>query len=184
MKKAFKIYFFFLSIISANNLKAQVLDTYTKEVVKIFKSISRKELKIPIYLKSNTLMLPSSLSSYQEYNSELVARKISDKFTPSKSFNLTKQDCMELNNKMADDLSEMNLKSNWFSDAKIHSLNDSIINKQLISGFKFVKPLFFRHYTRCFMVNFDSTSLDAYFIKKVNGHWVFDRFYLRYEAED
>ena len=184
MKTVFKILFFFICIISANNLKAQVLDTYTKEVVKIFKSISRNELKIPIYLNSNTLMLPSSLSSYQEYNSELVVRKKNAKFTPSRSFNLTKQDCIELNNKMADDLSEMNLKSNWFSDAKFHLLNDSIVNKQLVGGFKFVKPLFFRHYTRCFMANFAPTSMDAYFIKKVNGHWVFDRFYLRYEAGD
>jgi hypothetical protein len=183
MKNVIKIVLLSTCIITFNNTSAQALDDYTKKVMLVFTSISNHNLTLPIYLREKTLMLPSSLCSYQAYTSALVARKKNALFIPSKIFNLTKGDCSVLNNKLLNDSSELNLISSWFPDASIQVVKDSITNKQLISGFTFIKPIFFRNDTRCFMVNFDATSLDAYFLKKVNGYWVFDQFYLRYIDE-
>jgi hypothetical protein len=183
MKSIFKIALVFSFALHINNSNAQSLDRYTKEVIMIFKGISSRQIKLPVYLEINTHMLPSKLGSYQVYKTELNARKRSSQFKPSPIFNLTKQDCKDLNKKMLEDSTEITLKASWFSNNKIHVLDDSIINKQYTSGIKFIKPIFFRNDTRCFMVNFNETSLDAYFLKKVNGGWLFDQFYLRYEDD-
>ena len=181
MKSIFKIALVFSFALHINNSSAQSLDRYTKELITIFKNISSNQIKLPVYLDLNTGMLPTKLLSYQVYKTELNARKRSPQFKPSPIFNLTKQDCKDLNKKMLEDSTEITLKASWFSNTKIQVLENSIINKQLTNGIKFVKPIFFRNDTRCFMVNFNATILDAYFLKKVNGQWLFDQFYLRYE---
>ena len=183
MKNVIKILLFFICFISCNKTSAQALDDYTKKVTQVFTSISNHHLKLPIYLREKTLMLPSSLCSYQLYTAELVARKRTALFIPSKTFHLTKEDCFVLNHKLLKDSSELNLTIRLFPNADIQIVKDAISNKQLISGFIFVKPIFFRSDTRCFMVNFNEKSMDAYFLKKVKGSWVFDQFYLRYVDE-
>jgi hypothetical protein len=44
-------------------------------------------------------------------------------------------------------------------------------------------PIFFNNYTRCFIAILDSKSMDSFFLKKINGKWVFDDFYQRYEMD-
>lgn len=183
MKNVMILLLFFICFITCKKTNAQALDDYTKKVTLVFTSISNHHLKLPIYLRDKTLLLPSSLCSYQVYTAELVARKKTALFIPSKTFHLTKEDCFVLNHKLLNDSSELNLTVSLFPNADIQIVKGTIKNRELISGFVFVKPIFFRKNTRCFMVNFNATSLDAYFLKKVKGRWVFDQFYLRYVDE-
>ena len=183
MKFIIKKICFFLLIISLKISHAQEITPYIKEVTLIFERISNRQLKSPIYLKNNSLGLPITLSNYNSYVNEMNSRNMNTIFIPSITFNLNSDDCLELNNMIIHDTSSSELEISYFPKYKAQVFKDSLQNKFFLGGLKFVKPILFRKNTRCFMVNFTSSSLDAYFLKKVNNKWFFDRFYYRYQDD-
>lgn len=88
----------------------------------------------------------------------------------------------ELNIGILNDTNRIYINKNWFSKSKINILSDSITKKRIYNG-DFMTPIFFNNYTRCFIAILDSKNMDSFFLKKINGKWVFDSFYQRYEID-
>jgi hypothetical protein len=77
------------------------------------------------------------------------------------------------------DTSRLFIQVKWFKKNKIRILSNADSNEMEYST-EFLKPIFFRNYTKCFIAILDDSSMDSFFLKKINGKWVFDNFSQRY----
>jgi hypothetical protein len=96
-------------------------------------------------------------------------------FIQSKKFNLSKNDCDELNRAIINDTNRLYIQKKWFVNNKV------VFHPNSHEPYK-MKPIFFENYTRCFIAIY-SMGLNSYFIKKVNNHWVYDKSYIEWTED-
>ncbi len=189
MKYSFKMLFTFLIMIICHKSFSQNLITETREMQEIkliFKDAINKKLEFPYYLGiRDTLILPTYFTSYQEY---YARRKSIPKinwsyFVQSNSNNiyLSKSDCKILNRTILNDTNRLYIQKSWFVNDKIIISSDT--NTHLFSKDIFMKPIFFRNYSRCFIAILYVDGVESFFLKKINKNWVFDKFYFRLDED-
>lgn len=180
---------FFYSINSLNALSQNRVDQkiYLKELKSIFIDSKNKKLELMFLNIDGTYTLPAYFTNYKEYIQKIKffgGNNFWYSFEESKEYDviLEKSDLHELNIGILNDTNRLYINKSWFSKYKINILSDSITKKRIYSG-DFMTPIFFNNYTRCFIAILDSKSMDSFFLKKINGKWVFDDFYQRYEMD-
>jgi hypothetical protein len=179
MKYIFNI---FLSLLFFNTCYSQNTKNNlreNKEIKEIFKYFANKKLDIPIYYNlDKSKLTPSHLISFREFYLILKNDGNWTNFTPSKSKNLNLHDCIELNNYISNDTNKLCIQEDWIKSNNIRTLPDPYFQNQEKSIEKFVKPVFFRNYTRCFIAFIYSEGINSFFLKKINNKWVFDKYFL------
>ena len=75
---------------------------------------------------------------------------------------------------MLNDTIHLNIQRSWFTNYKIKILSDSLTKIENYIT-EYMKPIFFRDYTRCFVAILQNDEMYSFFIKKKNNHWVFDK---------
>jgi len=93
-------------------------------------------------------------------------------FIQSKVFNLSKNDCDFLNRAIYNDTNRIYIKKSWFEDKKVIFKTDSSLSW-------YMKPIFFKNYSRCFIAQYGGGGF-SHFLKKINNHWVFDKSYIEW----
>ena len=190
MKCTFKILFTFSLMIICYKSFSQNLITETREIQEIkliYKDIISKKLNLPFYLGiGDTLTLPAYFTNYRKYYDKKIKFKrihLPD-FVQSNGFNvkLSKSDCDKLNSSMLNDTIHLKIQKKWFTNDKIKILSDSITKTEMYVS-EHLKPIFFRNYTRCFLTILDSQSMNTFFLKKTNNHWIFDKSYIWSESD-
>lgn len=182
MKYSFKIFFTFSLMIICHTSFSQKSKTESKEIqeiILIFKDIINKKLILPFYLPlDDGLTLPSYFTNYRKYYDEKnkFERISLPVFVLTNGFNvkLNKSDCDKLNNSMLNDTIHLNIQRSWFTKYKIKILSDSLTKIENYIA-EYMKPIFFRDYTRCFVAILQDDEMYSFFIKKKNNHWVFDK---------
>ena len=153
-----------------------------QEIKLIYKDIINKKLRLPFYLPlDDGLTLPAYFTNYRKYYDEKnkFERISLPVFVLTNGFNvkLNKSDCDKLNSSMLNDTNHLNIQRSWFTNYKINILSDSITK---MIDLEYMKPIFFRNYTRCFVAILYDDSMDSFFLKKENNHWVLDKTWVRW----
>ena len=185
MKYSFKIFFTFSLMIICHTSFSQKSKTESKEIQEIkllFKDATIKKMKLQVYPELNdTIILPAYFTNYRKYyDKKNKFERISlPDFVLTNGFNvkLNKSDCDKLNSSMLNDTNHLNIQRSWFTNYKIKILSDSITK---MTDFEYMKPIFFRNYTRCFVAILYDDSMDSFFLKKENNHWVLDKTWVRW----
>ena len=161
---------------------SQKSKTESKEIQEIkllFKDATIKKMKLQVYPELNdTIILPAYFTNYRKYYDEKnkFERISLPVFVLTNGFNvkLNKSDCDKLNNSMLNDTIHLNIQRSWFTNYKIKILSDSLTKIENYIA-EYMKPIFFRDYTRCFVAILQDDEMYSFFIKKKNNHWVFDK---------
>lgn len=159
-----------------------------KEIKLIFKDEKNQLKSWPLYLDENeTLNLPPYFTNYKEYidkRNYLNNQETWLNFDPSSAHNygLNNSDFEEINKLIVSDTNRMFIEKTWFGKTKINILSDSVLKSRSYNT-RYMKPIFFRNYNRCFIAIIYKNSMDSFFLKKKKNHWVFDAFYQRYEID-
>jgi hypothetical protein len=188
MKYIFKILVIFpllIIFISSFSQNRNEEKRYIKEIRSIFNDATNQNLNWLYFLNfDNTITLPSYFTSYKDFSNN--QKKIKSKedwytFNPSNAinYNLDSSDFEEINKIILKDTSRLFIQVKWFKKNKIRILSNADSNEMEYST-EFLKPIFFRNYTKCFIAILDDSSMDSFFLKKINGKWVFDNFSQRY----
>ena len=144
-----------------------------QEIKQIIKDDTSKKLSL-FFFKSydNTIRLPLYFITNKRFNS-IFKNQIQWKgFIQSKEFNLSKNDCDFLNRAIINDTNRLYIQKNWFEDKKVIFTTDSSLPW-------YMKPIFFKNYSRCFIAQYGGGGF-SHFLKKINNHWVYDRFYIEW----
>ena len=161
---------------------SQKSKTESKEIQEIkllFKDATIKKMKLQVYPELNdTIILPAYFTNYRKYYDEKnkFERISLPDFVLTNGFNvkLNKSDCDKLNSSMLNDTNHLNIQRSWFTNYKIKILSDLETNDKTNDYRKFIKPIFYRNYTRCYFACFNNATIDVFFFKKVNNHWIND----------
>ena len=187
MKYQFKTILFFIFFSFSFNSFSQILKNDIKEIKEIkliLKEFNENRLKLPFYLsKDGYLIISPYFTSFRDFYLELKNGGNWSQFSPTKIYDLNLSDCYKLNDYVLNDTVRLYIEKDWFKVDNIKILSDSDYQNQKGVYGKFVKPVFFRNYTRCLIAVIYPDSMDSFFLKKVNNHWIFDKFYLRYEND-
>jgi len=175
-----------LLIISNKNSIAQKSSDKLREI-KEFKNILKDFTNVKPGLlffneSDGLLRLPSHFMNYNGYYDNINFDGKIDSFTISKSYafnlELTKSDCNELNNAILNDTNRLYFQKSWFKNKKIELLTDSEMKDKNNRKIDYMKPIFFRNYSRCFIAIYSSGFMESYFLRKRNRKWIFDKNYL------
>jgi len=155
------------------------------EIKLIYKDIINKKLRLPFYLPlDDGLTLPAYFTNYRKYYDEknkFERISLPDfDLTNGLYAKLNKSDCDKLNSSMLNDTNHLNIQRSWFTNYKIKILSDSITK---MIDLEYMKPIFFRNYTRCFIAILPGDSMESFFIKKKNNHWVLDKTWVRWTTD-
>ena len=164
---------------------SQKSKTESKEIQEIkllFKDATIKKMKLQVYSELNdTIILPAYFTNYRKYYDEKNKFERIDlpdfDLTNGLYAKLNKSDCDKLNSSMLNDTNHLNIQRSWFTNYKIRILSDSITK---MIDLEYMKPIFFRNYTRCFIAILPGDSMESFFIKKKNNHWVLDKTWVRW----
>lgn len=177
-----KIFLFFsLTLISYHSISQEKKnDTRDVEEIKlIMNDIFNNKIYTPtFYYKGVTYKLPSYFTSYKDFIINLKQRRLWNDFVVSKYLNLNKKDCDILNYLILNDTAKVYIQKDWFSSVNVKILSDSVTKFQNDSYTKYIKPIFFRNNTRCFIANYTINNIESFFLKKKKGIWEIDKFYL------
>lgn len=150
-----------------------------REIKLILNNIFNNKIRTrTFYFKEVTYELPLYFTSYVDYYKMLKDYKISTDFVVSKLFNLNKKDCDELNYSILNDTAKFYIKEDWFTGVNVKILTDSVTKFKTESYTKYIKPIFFRNNTRCFIAIYDSNYLNSFFLKKKYNNWILDKPYI------
>lgn len=83
---------------------------------------------------------------------------------------------------MLNDTIHLNIQRSWFTNYKIKILPDALTKMKYYVP-EIMKPIFFRNYTRCFVAILTDGSMESFFIKKKNNHWVLDKTWVRWTTD-
>jgi hypothetical protein len=144
-----------------------------QEIKLIFKAISSKKMNLPIYIEPNGLILPGYFTSYKEFIERLKKDSDDDYFLNFQS--LSTIDQKQLNNSLTNDTVKFYIQKEWFINNNINILSESETNDQNNKFRKFIKPIFYRNFTRCYFACFYGVAIDVFFLKKVNNNWINDK---------
>ncbi|MEY3079954.1 MAG: hypothetical protein RL086_1125 [Bacteroidota bacterium] len=155
-----------------------------QEIKLIYKDIINKKLRLPFYLPlDDGLTLPAYFTNYRKYYDEKNKFERIDlpdfDLTNGLYAKLNKSDCDKLNSSMLNDTIHLKIQKKWFTNDKIKILSDSITKTEMYVS-EHLKPIFFRNYTRCFIAILPGESMESFFIKKKNNHWVLDKTWVRW----
>ena len=154
-----------------------------KEIKIIFKDISLNKLKLPIYSPLNNdtkLTLPAYFNSYKEFLQILKYRNLDSILLEFKLLSIN--DRIQLNNQILKDTNRFYIQKKWFANDRILILSDSMTNNKNDDYRKFIKPAFFKDYTRCFFACYYGNVINSFFLKKIRKHWVIEYIYLNVES--
>ena len=145
----------------------------------IMNNIFNNKIKTPtFYFKEVTYELPLYFTGYDDYRKMLINYKITAGFVKSKLFNLNKKDCDKLNISITNDTAKVYIQKDWFTGVKVKILSDSITKFNAKSYTRYIKPIFFRNNSRCFIAIYDSDNIESFFLKKKFNNWVLDKTYI------
>lgn len=174
---------FFINFYSVNSF-GQYNKKEITEIKQIFIDYKNQDLILPFYYINNrNIIFPNAFTSCKKFYSKLILSGNWSKFVPSKKYNLNIKDCDFLNSMSINDDSEIKIDIDLIANNDKIILYDSINNSKTYESGGFVKPLFFRNYKICFITIYYSDSMESFFLKKINKHWKFDKFYLRVEYD-
>ena len=175
------IIFFYLMLISYHSIsQEQKNDSREVEEIRLIMNniFNNKIYTRTFYFKEVTYELPSYFTSYNDYYEMLKNYKISSRFVVSKLFNLNKKDCDKLNYSILNDTTKVYIKKEWFTEVNVKILTDSVTKFKTESYTKYIKPIFFRNNTKCFIAIYHSNYINSFFLKKKYNNWVLDRPYI------
>lgn len=172
-------------IISYNSF-SQKIEKETNEIKEfkfILKNFTAVKLGLLFFNENDGLLrLPAHFINYKGYYDNINFDGKIDSFTISKSYafnlELTKSDCNELNNAILKDTNRLYFQKSWFRNKKIEILTDSVMKDKKHKHIDYMKPIFFRNYTRCFIAIYSSGFMGSYFFRKIKSKWIFDKNYL------
>jgi len=121
---------------------------------------------------NEVIYLPFYFNSNNEFYRILKNQNHEQVFIQSKKFNLSKNDCDFLNRAIINDTNRLYIQKSWFEDKKVIFTTDSSLPW-------YMKPIFFKNYSRCFIAQYGGGGF-SHFLKKINNHWVYDRFYIEW----
>ena len=144
-----------------------------QEIKQIIKDDTSKKLSL-LFFKScdDTIRLPLYFFTNKEFYSIFKNQIQWEGFIQSKEFNLSKNDCDFLNSTIYNDTNRIYIQKSWFEDKKVIFTTDSSLTM-------YMKPIFFKNYSRCFIAQYGGGGF-THFLKKINNHWVYDRFYIEW----
>lgn len=175
MKTTLKILFTTLLILfslQSFSQKAVKDSKEVKEIKLILKSIATKEINLPIFIEPDGLVLPAYFNSYKNFIERL---KIDHEYSYFLDFQiLNKSDQKQLNHSLINDTVKLYLQKEWFLNDKIKILTELETNDKNNDYRKFIKPIFYKNFTRCYFACFNNATIDVFFFKKVNNHWIND----------
>ena len=144
-----------------------------QEIKQIIKDDTSKKLPL-LFFKSyyGITRLPLYFNSNKEFYIILKNIMKWEGFIQSKEFNLSKNDCDVLNRAIINDTSRLYIQKKWFMSNKI------VFHPNSHEPY-LMKPIFFKNYTRCFILEYIGGGfLHSYFLKKKDNHWVYDKYYI------
>jgi hypothetical protein len=130
-------------------------------------------MNLPIYIEPNGLILPGYFTSYKEFIERLKKDNDDNYFLNFQS--LSTIDQKQLNNSLINDTVKFYIQKEWFINNNINILSESETNDQNNKFRKFIKPIFYRNFTRCYFACFYGVAIDVFFLKKVNNNWINDK---------
>lgn len=170
-----------LILISSKNF-SQKNNKHFKEIEEIqliMNDIFNNKIFTPtFYFKDATYELPSYFNSYIDYYEMLKHYKLSTDFEASKRFNLNKKDCDQLNYSILNDTAKVYIKKDWFTGVNVKIISDSVTKFKKDTYTKYIKPIFFRNNTRCFIAIYHNSELNSFFLKKKFNNWELDKLYV------
>ena len=166
------LFIIFLFSLKAFSQKRENDTREVKEIKLILKSITTKEMNLPIYIEPDGLILPAYFTSYKKFIERLKTDDLDSSFLDFQILN--KSDQKQLNYALINDTVKLYLQKEWFLNDKIKILSDLETNDKTNDYRKFIKPIFYRNYTRCYFACFNNATIDVFFFKKVNNHWIND----------
>ncbi|MFZ4103411.1 MAG: hypothetical protein ACOYKI_01655 [Sediminibacterium sp.] len=182
MNNKLKIFLFFcLIVISYHSISQEQRNNprEVKEIKLIMNDIFNNKIYTgDFYFKEGTYILPSYFNSYIDYYKMLKNYKISTDFVASKRFNLNKKDCDQLNYSILNDTAKVYIKKDWFTGVNVKIISDSVTKFQKDTYTNYIKPIFFRNNTRCFIAIYHNSYLNAFFLKKKFNNWELDKLYI------
>lgn len=144
-----------------------------QEIKLILKAIANKNIYLPIYIEPDGLILPAYFTSYKEFIERLKMDHLDSSFLDFKSLNILDQ--KQLNNSLINDTVKFYIQKEWFVNEKINILSNSETIDPNNDYRKFIKPIFYRNFTKCYFACYNRSTIDVFFFKKVDNHWVNDR---------
>lgn len=164
--------------INSVNLYCQYNEKEIIEIKNIFNDFTNGSLVLPIYLERDTILtLPKKFSTYNEYMNLLKSVNEWSEFSPNKYLNINKSDCKNLNDVFLNNHKSLSIDMNILKSNKVKVLTDTLTFYNNDSYRKFIKPIFFRNYKRCFFACFIANVRNSFFLIKVDNHWIFDKIY-------
>lgn len=164
--------FLFLFSLQAFSQKGENDTREVKEIKIILKSIANKKMNLPIFIEPDGLILPAYFNSYKNFIERL---KIDHEYSYFLDFQiLNKSDQKQLNYSLINDTVKLYLQKEWFLNDKIKILTELETNDKNNDYRKFIKPIFYKNFTRCYFACFNNATIDVFFFKKVNNHWIND----------
>lgn len=175
--------FNFINSFSQNNNEKK----YIKEMKLFFQNAAEDNSWQAFLNYDDTFNLPEYFSSYKEYIDNQRKIKRNDNwyyFDPSEAYNcnLNISDFDELNINILNDTSRFQIQNKWFDNDKINIIPDSVSKIEKYST-KYMNPIFFRNYTRCFIAISGGNYMYSYLFKKMKGKWLFDKPYILIEYD-
>jgi hypothetical protein len=135
-----------------------------EEIKLIMNNIFNNKIRTPtFYFKDATYELPSYFTSYNDCFKIFKNQFLFTDFVENKLFNLNKKDCDQLNYSILNDTTKVYIKNDWFTGVKVKILSDSVTQYKTNTYTKYIKPIFFRNNTRCFIVIYHSDYLNSFF---------------------
>lgn len=184
MKYILKIFLnLILTLIFNISFSQNKYDTkYLKEIKLIFKNSANQKFDRVFLNFDDTYNLPEYLSCYKEYIDNQKKTKSKESWfyfdtSYADILKLNKSDIDEIKLFILNDTNRFQIQKKWFVKNKIKIIPDSLSKIKKYTT-EFMKPIFFRNYTRCFIAISGKNYLDSFFLKKINGKWVFDKSYI------
>jgi hypothetical protein len=182
MNDKLKIFLFFCLIVISYHSISQEQKNNTrelKEIKLIMNDIFNNKIYTgDFYFKEGTYILPSYFNSYFDYYKMLKNYKISTDFVASKRFNLNKKDCDQLNYSILNDTAKVYIQKDWFTGVNVKIISDSVTKFKKDTYTNYIKPIFFRNNTRCFIAIYHNSYLNSFFLKKKFNNWELDKLYI------
>lgn len=171
MKKTFTIFLILFSF-HAFSQKVVKVTREVQEIKLILKSITTKKMNLPIFIEPDGLVLPAYFNSYKNFIERLNRDHEYSYFLDFQTLNISDQ--KQLNYSLINDTVKLYLQKEWFLNEKIKILSDLETNDQNNDYRKFIKPIFYRNFTRCYFACYNNATIDVFFFKKINNHWIND----------
>lgn len=143
-----------------------------KEIKLILKSIATKEINLPIFIEPDGLVLPAYFNSYKNFIERLKTDHLDSSFLDFQILNISDQ--KQLNYSLINDTVKLYLQKEWFLNDKIKILTELETNDKNNDYRKFIKPIFYKNFTRCYFACYNNATIDVFFFKKVNNQWIND----------